>query len=70
MLRTADASESGDTEVSKSPDLDPIAEPALAALMALVLSDVLPPDVFDELTRAVATAMSISAHGVGTGLSV
>jgi hypothetical protein len=30
--------------------IDPIAEPALATLMALVIRDVLPPDDFDALT--------------------
>ncbi len=44
--------------VPDEPDaIDPIAEPALAALMALVIRDVLPPDDFDALTAPVATLL-------------
>ena len=47
--------EAGSHDPSKASDdtanLDPIAEPALAALMALVVRDVLPNDVFAELVR-------------------
>jgi len=43
MLRSTNADEAGDA-------LDPIAEPALAALMALLVRDVLPADTFNTLT--------------------
>jgi len=52
MMRVADAP-------SEHEPLDPIAEPALAALMALLVRDLLPADLFDTLTeplRALITA--------------
>ncbi len=70
MMRSENALDTGDAKNNASPDLDPIAEPALAGLMALVVRDVLPSDVFDELTRAVATEVPVSAHGVGARLGV
>jgi nucleoside-diphosphate-sugar epimerase len=41
-----------DTEHAAPDTLDPIAEPALAALMALIVHDLLPPDAFETLTHA------------------
>jgi len=51
---------SGDDE---STTLDPIAEPALAALMALVLRDVLPTATFDTLVVSMASTIP-AAHAV------
>jgi hypothetical protein len=51
---------SGDDE---STTLDPIAEPALAVLMALVLRDVLPTATFDTLVVSMASIIP-AAHAV------
>lgn len=40
-------------------DLDPVAEPALAALLALVVQDLLPEDAFHQLTAACARVLPI-----------
>jgi nucleoside-diphosphate-sugar epimerase len=55
MMRTP--REPGDAADATAPDLDPIAEPALAGLMALVVRDVLPAEVFDELSRAISSEL-------------
>lgn len=51
MLRLDDAATSGQQSTDTPAVFDPIAEPALAALMALVVRDVLPEEMFAELVR-------------------
>ncbi len=53
MLRLEPVSEGPNQAPDEPPPLDPIAEPALAALMALVVRDLLPDDVFAVLVRPV-----------------
>lgn len=58
-LNAVSAEGHGDDPLS---DLDPIAEPALAAALALLVSDVLPMDAFTELYAPFASVIPVGEN--------
>jgi hypothetical protein len=57
LVRTADEAAANDDALSM---LDPIAEPALAAMLALLVADLVPETAFAELYRPFESVISLS----------
>ena len=62
LVRTGDATPN---DLEPLTSLAPIAEPALAALLALLVADLLPSDVVETLYAPFADALPFSTLGVG-----